>query len=113
MGRRSKTGGVIDKGGFCQVDFAINGVRHRVLTGDRFTTASHRRWVERLARIKEDIRNERFRWEEEFPLFRDLEKVSPRHKKTYNAASDSWEKTVKRPSFAWSTEYSYKRINKA
>jgi integrase len=77
MGRRSTTGGVIAKGrDRIQFDFRLNGVRYRPSLKAIPTEGNLRRARERLKAIKERIRLGTFSFIEEFPDFRDWQKVS-------------------------------------
>jgi integrase len=77
MGRRSLTGGVVGKGNQrIQFDFRLNGVRYRPTLRMIPTEANLRRARERLTAIKERIRLGTFSFIEEFPDFRDWQKVS-------------------------------------
>jgi integrase len=76
MGRRSVSGGVIGKGRQrIQFDFRLNGVRYKPTLKAIPTEANLRRARERLAAIKERIRLGTFSFIEEFPDFRDWQKV--------------------------------------
>jgi integrase len=77
MGRRSTTGGAIAKGGDrIQFDFRLNGVRYRPSLKAIPTEGNLRRARERLKAIKERIRLGTFSFIEEFPDFRDWQKIS-------------------------------------
>jgi integrase len=77
MGRQAITGGVIAKGrGRIQFDFRLNGIRYRPSLKAIPTEANLRRARERLNAIKERIRLGTFSFIEEFPDFRDWQKVS-------------------------------------
>lgn len=78
MGRRSTTGGVIGKGRWrIQYDLRLNGVRYRPTLKAIPTEANLRRAREHLMAIKERIRLGTFSFMEEFPDFRDWEKILP------------------------------------
>ena len=78
MGRRSMTGGVVSKGrGKIQYDFRLNGVRYRPTLKAVATEANLRRAREHLKAIKERVRLGTFSFMEEFPDFRDWQKVVP------------------------------------
>lgn len=76
MGRRSMTGGVVGKGSHrIQFDFRLNGVRYRPTLKAIPTEANLRLAGEHLKAIKERIRLGTFSFMEEFPDFRDWQKV--------------------------------------
>jgi integrase len=78
MGRRSMTGGVLGKGRQrIQYDFRLNGVRYRPTLKAIPTEANLRRAREHLKAIKERIRCGTFSFMEEFPDFRDWQKLVP------------------------------------
>ena len=118
MGRRNESGGVREKAGKCQVEVRVDGVRHRISTPDAYNAGNVKRWRSRLLAIHQRVNAGTFVWEDEFPTYKRIGKVAPARaereaKGTYNAVADLWEKTLTEPSFAWSTIYSYKRINRA
>jgi len=72
------TGGVVSKGSQrIQYDFRLNGVRYRPTLKAVPTEANLRRAREHLKAIKERIRLGTFSFMEEFPDFRDWQKVAP------------------------------------
>jgi hypothetical protein len=76
MGRRSMTGGVVGKGGQrIQYEFRLNGVRYRPSIKAIPTEANLRRAREHLKEIQQRIRLGTFSFIEDFPDFRDLNKV--------------------------------------
>ncbi|SRR5258708_6919520 len=76
MGRRSMTGGVLAKGSErIQYDFRLNGVRYRPTVRAIPTEANLHRAREHLKVIRERIRLGTFSFIEEFPDFRDLNKL--------------------------------------
>ena len=76
MGRRSMTGGVVGKGGQrIQYEFRLNGTRYRPSIKAIPTEANLRRAREHLKFIQQRIRLGSFSFVEEFPDFRDPNKV--------------------------------------
>jgi len=76
MGRRSMTGGVVGKGGQrIQYEFRLNGVRYRPSIKAIPTEANLRRACEHLKGIQQRIRLGTFSFIEDFPDFRDLNKM--------------------------------------
>jgi len=77
MGRKSTTGGVRGRGhDRIQFDFRLDGVRYRPTIKRRPTEANLRAAREYLKDIKARIRAGTFCFAEEFPDFRDLERVT-------------------------------------
>ncbi len=118
MGRRSESGGVRQKRGKCQVELHVDGKRHRITTPDPFNPGKVKLWRQRLVGINQRIGAGTFVWEDEFPRYKHILEVAPekalREKHgNYDFAADAYEKTLTEPSFAWSTIYSYKRINRS
>jgi hypothetical protein len=86
VGRRSMTGGVVGKGGQrIQYEFRLNGVRYRPSIKAIPTEANLRRAREHLKEIQQRIRLGTFSFIEDFPDFRDLNKVF--HSSPYRTCS--------------------------
>jgi integrase len=100
------------------VDVYVDGERHRIAVKDIYNAGNARRWRERLVRIRQRIANGSFSMADEFPHYhprskRRLPSAPSAAAITYDMAADAWEKTLTEPTYAWSTIYSYTRINKA
>jgi hypothetical protein len=73
---RLNAGGVTAKGQErIQFDFILDGVRYRPSIKRRPTDANLQRALEQLQIIRERIRAGTFRFESEFPSFRDLDAI--------------------------------------
>jgi integrase len=113
---RSNSGGVTAKGHErIQFDFVLDGVRYRPSIKRKPTDANLQRALEQLQIIRERIRAGTFRFENEFPSFRDLDKVvDPSQIRTCNQVFDQFvkhcEARVSRNDFAPVTLSSYRQI---
>ena len=92
MGRRSISGGVIAKGhNRIQFEFMLDGVRYRPSLRRPPTEANLRRAREHLKDIKLRIRAGTFCFAEEFPDFRDLQKIiAPSQVRSCNQVFDAF-----------------------
>lgn len=114
--RRLNAGGVTAKGhDRIQFDFMLDGVRYRPSIKRTPTDANLQRALEQLERIRERIRAGTFRFEEEFPNFRHLDRVvDPSQIRTCNQVFDQFikhcEARVSRSDFAPVTLAGYRKI---
>ena len=115
MGRRSMTGGVLGKGRQrIQYDSRLNGVRYRPTLKAIPTEANLRRAREHLKAIKERIRCETFSFMEEFPDFRDWQKLVPHSSyRTCNQVFDQYlahcESRLAKNDLSFATVTSYRK----
>jgi integrase len=113
---RSNAGGVTAKGHErIQFDFVLDGVRYRPSIKKKPTDANLQRAIEQLHIIRERIRAGTFRFESEFPGFRDLNRVvDPSQIRTCDQVFDQFlkhcEARLSRNDFAPVTLSGYRRI---
>lgn len=82
-----------------QFDFVLDGVRYRPSIKKKPTEANLQRALEELREIRERIRAGTFRFENEFPNFRDLDRSSiPRRSEPAIRSSINSSTTAKRAS---------------
>jgi hypothetical protein len=114
--RRLNAGGVSAKGhDRIQFDFNLDGVRYRPSVKRTPTEANLQRALERLEDIRERIRAGTFRFEEEFPHFRYMDRVlDPSQIRTCNQVFDQFikhcEARLGRGDFAPITLAGYRKI---
>ena len=116
MGRRSISGGVVAKGhDRIQFEFMLDGVRYRPSLRRPPTEANLRRAREHLKEIKLRIRAGTFCFAEEFPDFRDLQKIiAPSQAHSCNQVFDAFlghcQARVARNDMSTTTLESYRKI---